>query len=252
VGLAGQRTVVEAVLFDIDGTLFDHDAASAQSLRRQLAHEVGRPDLDDAQFEAALVEWRRLELLHYDHYLTGAIDLLEQRRRRTAGILEWVGAGERSPAELEEWFELFLDGYKDGWVAFEDTEHTLAALEARGGLKLGVITNADADIQRRKLAAIGVAERLPAFVASSTVGRAKPDPAIFAAACELVELPPERVAYVGDRLDVDALGARDAGLVGVWLDRPGATAPVTVEASHDGITVIERLDELPGVLGFAE
>jgi putative hydrolase of the HAD superfamily len=252
VSAAGQRSVVEAVLFDIDGTLFDHDAASAQSLRRRLALELQRADLDDEEFHAALAEWRRLELLHYDHYLTGVIDLLEQRRRRTAGILEWAGAGERSPAELEEWFELFLDGYEEGWVAFEDTDPALTALESRGDLQLGVITNADADIQRRKLSTIGVAERLPAFVASSAVGCAKPDPAIFAAACELVELAPERVAYVGDRLDVDALGARDAGLVAVWLDRPGATTPVPADAPREGISVISGLAELPAALGLAD
>lgn len=238
---------VEAVFFDIDGTLLDHDAASAASLRLRLAEELGGEDLDDERFALALAEWRRLELLHYDEYLRGAIDLSEQRRRRTAGILRWIGAELRSERALDAWFESFLDGYREGWAAFDDVEGSIAALEAHGGFGLGVITNADASIQRRKLAAMGVGERLPAFVASSVVGRAKPDPAIFAAACDLVGLVPERVAYVGDRLDVDAVGARDAGLVGVWLDRKGEASTA---APVEGVHVIAGLEELTAFLGL--
>ena len=234
--------MIEAVFFDIDGTLLDHDGASEAALRRQLEQELGEGAMDDIAFARALEEWRRLELLHYDHYLSGAIDLIEQRRRRTAGILEWVGAGERPSHELETWFETFLDGYTEGWAAFDDVEVALANLEAHGALELGVITNADASIQRRKLAAIGIGERLPAFVASSTHGVAKPDPGIFLAACELVELPPERVAYVGDRLDVDAVGARDAGLLGIWLDRLGDGSPA------EGVRVISSLEELAAIV----
>lgn len=239
---------VDAVFFDIDGTLLDHDAASAASLRLRLAVELGGDEeLDDERFALALDEWRRLELLHYDEYLSGIIDLGEQRRRRTAGILDWIGVERRPQPELDAWFESFLDGYRDGWAAFEDVEGTIPALEAHGSLELGVITNADASIQRRKLAAMGVGERLPAFVASSLVGRAKPDPAIFTAACDLVGLEPGRVAYVGDRLDVDALGARDAGLVGVWLDRKGEAAAAE---TTDGVHVISGLGELTGFLGL--
>ncbi|MBX6766549.1 MAG: HAD family hydrolase, partial [Actinomadura rubrobrunea] len=57
-------------------------------------------------------------------------------------------------------------------------------------------------------------------VASSEAGAAKPDPAIFRRACAGLGLAPHAVVYVGDRLDVDALGAASAGLHGVWLDRP--------------------------------
>jgi putative hydrolase of the HAD superfamily len=241
--------VIEAVFFDIDGTLLDHDAASAASLRRKLDAELGEGSLDDDTFARALAEWRRLELLHYDEYLSGAIDLLEQRRRRTAGILEWVGIRGTPGEALDAWFEHFLDGYREGWAAFDDVAATLDSLEVHGGFQLGVITNADAAIQRRKLAAIGIGARLPAFVASSIVGRAKPDPAIFAAACELVGMPPERVAYVGDRLDVDAVGARDAGLTGVWVDRLGAAESAE---PVEGIHVIRSLDALGPVLGVGD
>jgi putative hydrolase of the HAD superfamily len=56
-------------------------------------------------------------------------------------------------------------------------------------------------------------------------------------------LPAETV-HVGDRLDVDAEGARDAGLHGVWLDRSGCgTLPLDA-----GISVIGRLADLPALI----
>jgi HAD superfamily hydrolase (TIGR01509 family) len=48
---------------------------------------------------------------------------------------------------------------------------------------------------------------------------AKPDPAFFALVVRRTGLPPERIAYVGDRVDNDVLPAAAAGLRAVHLRR---------------------------------
>lgn len=234
--------MIEAVLFDIDGTLLDHDRASVASLRGALERELG--ELSDDRHAAGVVEWQRLEELHYAEYLSGEIAVEEQRRRRAAGILRWLGAEQRGPAELEAWFEGFLDGYREHWRLFEDVEATLTALERRG-LSLGVITNAVAALQQRKLDALGIGARLPHFISSSEVGVAKPGAEIFHAGCRSLGLAAEAVAYVGDRLETDARGARDAGLLGVWLNRDPARAAV------EDVPTVRGLDELPRLLSSA-
>ena len=45
-----------------------------------------------------------------------------------------------------------------------------------------------------------------------------------------------------DRLETDAIGARDAGLRGIWLNRTESNA------KHPGVTSITSLTELPGIL----
>ncbi len=67
------------------------------------------------------------------------------------------------------------------------------------------------------------------LITSQELGVAKPAAAALAAACEAFGLPPSEVVYVGDRLDVDAQAACDAGLRGIWLNRRGAVAATAVE-----------------------
>ena len=191
-------------------------------VERELGERAG--ELEEADLEAISLEWRRLESVHYDEYLSGSTDLEEQRRRRAAGLLAHLGLPRRAPAELDEWFAAFLTGYREAWALFDDVLPALDVLSGRG-LPLGVITNADATLQRGKLAGLGIAERTPLVVASSEVGAAKPRPEIFHAAAERVGAASERIAYVGDRLDTDARGARDAGMVGIWLKRDPGRAP---------------------------
>lgn len=228
------RGPIEAVLFDIDGTLLDHDRAMERGLAGAV---VGlRPDLPDHELAGLLAEWLRLEHLHYETYLAGETSLEEQRRRRARGLLAALGVDDPRAHELDEWFAEYLAGYRAAWELFDDVE---PALEALGELAAGVITNADLHLQRAKLERFGLERRLPALIASSEDGVAKPEAAIFQRAAAAVGLPAERVAYVGDRLDVDARGATAAGMLGVWIDRAGAgEAPA-------GVAVIGSLTELP-------
>lgn len=233
-----RRDPIEAVLFDIDGTLLDHDRAMERGLATAVVRV--RPDLADAQLAGLLAEWLRLEQVHYETYLAGETSLSEQRRRRARGLLETLGVSEPQVHELDEWVAGYLADYRAAWELFDDV---VPALDALGGRAAGAITNADLEIQRAKLERFGLERRLPVLIASSEDGVAKPDPAIFRRAAAAIGLPPERVAYVGDRLDVDARGAAAAGMAGVWLDRGGSGGEV------GDVAVIGSLAELAELIG---
>ncbi len=224
---------MRAVLFDLDGTLMDHDAARDAAVA---AHLPGDPALAEA--------WRRLEATHYDEYAAGRISFVEQRRRRVRGIHAAMGRAEPADEACDAWFAAYLTHYRAGWTAFADVLPALAAIaEALPGLRLGVITNGEGEPQRAKLAAIGLADRFPLVVCSAEERIAKPDPAIFALACERLGVEPGAAAHVGDRLDLDAQGAAAAGLRGIWLDRGGDGDPGAA-----GVTTIASLHELPAAL----
>lgn len=233
--------MLRAVLFDLDGTLMDHDAARAAGLKAHLSGWL--PGVEADELSRLEEEWRRLEALHYDEYTRGECTYTEQRRRRVQGMRAALERELAEELEADAWFAAYLRHYRAAWRAFDDVLPALEALAAADpSVALGVVTNGEGEPQRAKLAAIGLSERFQIVVASGEEGVAKPDAQIFALACERLEVQPDHAAHVGDRLDVDAEGAAAAGLHGVWLDRLGA-AP---GPAH--LTRISTLHELPAVL----
>ncbi len=95
---------------------------------------------------------------------------------------------------------------------FEDVLPTLERLQDR--LLLGSISNGVADLE-----AIGIAHFFQASIAAYRVGSAKPDPAIFHAACEALGIAPEDALYIGDDPLLDVEGAQKAGLRAAWINR---------------------------------
>jgi putative hydrolase of the HAD superfamily len=229
------------VLFDLDGTLMDHDAARASALQAHLSGWL--PGLDADELVRLGNEWQRLEILHYDEYARGECTLAEQRRRRVQGMRAAVGREPAQELTPDAWFGSYLRHYRAAWRVFDDALPALAALAAaEPSVALGVVTNGEGEPQRAKLTAIGLDERFGVVVASGEVGVAKPEPEIFALACERLGVEQEQTVHVGDRLDLDAEAAAAAGLRGIWLDRLG-TAP-----SPAHVTRISTLHELPAVL----
>jgi FMN phosphatase YigB (HAD superfamily) len=85
-----------------------------------------------------------------------------------------------------------------------------------------------------------------AFVSSSErIGVEKPSPGFFARVAELARTEPERIAYVGDRVDNDVAPALAAGMVAVHIRR-GPWGHL--QEPPAGAIRIGSLDELPGVL----
>lgn len=91
-----------------------------------------------------------------------------------------------------------------------------------------------------------------ALVASSARWRvAKPDPAFFKRICTELQLPPDQIAYVGDRLDNDVGPAAAAGMTAIQVRRgPWAMLQLAGSDAADSPAhaVIESLAELPDVL----
>jgi putative hydrolase of the HAD superfamily len=236
--------VPRAVLFDLDGTLMDHDAARAAGLRAHLSNWL--PGLDADELVRLGSEWQRLEALHYDEYTRGECTFAEQRRRRVQGMREAVWHKPAEELTADAWFSSYLRHYRAAWRSFDDVLPALAALAAvEPSVALGVVTNGEGEPQRAKLAAIGLSERFRVVVASGEEGVAKPETEIFALACERLGVEQKQTVHVGDRLDLDAEAAVAAGLHGIWLDRRGTAS------SPAHIVRISTLHELPAVLrGF--
>lgn len=219
---------IRAVCLDVDDTLVDFGGAA----RAALTHVLG-PTAD-----ATL--WNELTEHHYGRYLTGEVDFATMQLDRLAGM--YTASGRTVPADLVEVDATRLVELRARLRLFGDVRDCLDALRA-DGLALAVVSNSDGPHQRAKLVAAGLAGAFDAVVVSGEVGVAKPAPAIFLRACAVLGVLPAEAAHVGDKLDTDARGARDAGLHGVWLDRAGVGG-----ALPEGVHRVRGLAEVAGLV----
>ena len=150
---------------------------------------------------------------------------------------EWrrmVAAGSYEPIELDD--------------LYPDALECLQALAA-SGYRLGVAAN-------QPPATAEVMARLPVqfdVIGMSDIwGLHKPDPAFFARVAAELGLPPEAIAYVGDRVDNDVRPAAAAGMVAVFVRRgPWAWIHLGRDDPPEADIVVESLAELPERLGPA-
>jgi putative hydrolase of the HAD superfamily len=218
------------VCLDVDDTLVAHSAAARTALAGLLGNDKAWP------------LWQQVTDHHVRRVVAGEVDSDTMRWQRTKDFYGYLGES-LDDAEARRREDVRVTAMRTGWTLYDDVLPCLEWLAAVN-VKVAVVTNASGPYQRAKLAELGVAAFIAEVVIAGELGAAKPDPVIFHTACARLGFPPAEVAHVGDRLDLDAIGARDAGLAGVWLNRAG---PVS-GALPCGVSMITGLDLLPELL----
>ncbi|MDE1853301.1 MAG: HAD-IA family hydrolase [Thaumarchaeota archaeon] len=105
---------------------------------------------------------------------------------------------------------------------YPDAIPTLERLRS-DGYKLGIVSNAPPDT-RKVIDSLGLPQYLPVIVVSGVVGFSKPNPEIFKIALSEVGAEPSETLHIGDLYEADVIGARNAGIRGVLIDRDGSQA----------------------------
>jgi putative hydrolase of the HAD superfamily len=214
VRLSIMRSDIQAVVFDLDGTLLDRRRSFERFVRDQ---------------------WERfshaLSVVHPDTY----VQLLIQRDRDGYAPRQELFTGLVAQFELPATLaDSLLSDYRAGFpsacVLFPDVTATLAALRA-AGFKLGLITNGSLRMQSRKLECLSLSSSFDVILISAAEGLNKPDPAIFHRALQRLDIDPADAIFVGDHPDVDIRGARAAGMQTVWRRDPTTSEVVEADAT---------------------
>ena len=74
---------------------------------------------------------------------------------------------------------------------------------------------------------LGLPNWLQLIVTSQEVGFTKPHPKIFQAAIKRAGVKPSEAIYVGDQYQYDIVGANEAGMRGILLDRSDLFEEIT-------------------------
>jgi len=176
-----------AVIFDFGGVIWNMGWAAARAL--ETAHGLPEGSLHATLYGGDA--WSRVERGRGDRdaWLAGAHDALEQL------------AGRPLPPLHAEWRAL--------QAPIRENIDLVRALRPRH--RTGILSNADATLRERLGKVIGIADLFDDIVCSAEVGLAKPEPEIYALACDRLGVPPGACVFVDDHeANVDA--ATGAGL----------------------------------------
>ncbi len=217
--------MIGAVLFDIDGTLYDRSTAIPAFLAAQYA---ARPDLLGAIPLRAFIE----KFVAYDANGSVQRDIVYPR------ILTEIGA---DPAAAPLLVADYVDGYRNYCKPPADLFPTLERLRA-AGLRLGVVTNGQLSIQENTIAGLGLTRSFDTIVISEAEGIRKPDPEIFLRALARLATAPASAVYVGDNPGADIVGAKAAGMRAIWMVNTYYRPPQNADAT------VHSLAELPAIV----
>ncbi|WP_435094927.1 HAD family hydrolase [Halorubrum sp. N11] len=218
---------VDAVLFDLDGTLCRHAGDAGDAYRRAFDSVGVEPFGEPAALWAAL---------------DGPPDPDDRVGYLGAGFARVAAQHGRTEVDPVALAEALMTGTEEIGVEFlPGAEAALDAATARG--PTAVITNGPKDRQDRKIRALGLADRVDVVVYAGDLPRRKPHAAPFEEALSKLGVPAERALYVGNSLTYDVAGAQNAGLRAAWI-RGDEAGPGEYRPDH----VFDSVDDLVEVL----
>ena len=199
---------VRAVLFDVDFTLAKPGPDLGPEGYARLGQRFGLT-LDPARYDAAREAAIETLELHpeLDHDEEVWVVFTEQIIRGMGGDSD--RAYECAVAMTKAW------EHSENFELFEDVLPTLAVLREHG-LKLGLVSNTGRDLDGF-VAHHGL--DVDAALSSRAHGKIKPDPSIFRAVLQRLDVQPEDAVMVGDSPADDIEGARAIGMRAFLLDR---------------------------------
>ena len=229
---------ISVISFDGDMTLWDFLQVMRHSLKHTLA-ELQRQVPTQRVSELTVDEMITIRNQFAEEVKGTIWNLEELRLRAFERTLEYVGSPDK---ELAGHLNAIYRKHRfEDIELYSDVIPTFDVLAPQ--FKLGLLSNGNTYPERCGL------EGYFAFVVfSQDVQIEKPDRRIFEitaerAGCELAEM-----LHVGDSLENDVAGARNAGAYSVWLNREGEPNDTEIRPDYE----VASLTEIPTILGWRE
>jgi phosphoglycolate phosphatase len=211
---------IEAVLFDLDGTLVDTLEGLAASVNFAM-EQVARPRRTREEIRGFIGE--------------GVTQLVRD------------ALGPDHQGLLKDSLGFFTSHYLKhcaaGSALYPGAKEALARLDTR---VLAMVTNKPEAPTMLLMKALGLSERFKAYVCGDTLPVKKPDPAMVREACWRLGVAPENALMVGDAPG-DVASAHGAGALACAVSFGYRPAADLKAAGAD--FVVDRLTDIPGLLG---
>lgn len=226
------------IFFDLDHTLWDFNANAEESLK-----ELYRVFNLESKAISTFHDFYSIYINHnatlWSRFEKGYISVEELKwRRMWRTLLDFQIADEKLSKEMSEYFLEILPKKKK---VFEYTYEILEYLTIRN-YSLHLITNGFEKTQKTKLESAALTKYFKTVVTSEISNSVKPKKEIFEYAIAKAKGKMEESIMIGDNLNADILGAKNAGMDSVFVNH------INAETNEDPTYTIHHLKELELIL----
>ena len=222
------------LFFDLDRTLWDFERNSETALR-QLYEELGLNEIHGS-FELFHDTYKDTNAQLWKKYGNGEITKEILRTERFKATFEKLNI------DKSELIERISQGYIDlsprQTHLFPKTIETLNELK-RDGYLMHIITNGFKEVQFIKLEEARLRPYFDLILCSEEVGHNKPSRFIFELALKETGANASESVMIGDDYEVDIVGARNCGMLGILFD------PENKKGQLENEFRIQHISELP-------
>jgi putative hydrolase of the HAD superfamily len=233
---AGEPSMIQAVFFDLYGTLVE-----------VTTNEKALPPYE------RLAEWLsdrkiRAEPSALLNSYTSSIEKLTAAQSEPEGEIDMAqvfkamlvscGVAKPTPALVTEFATAFRRFTRTRCALVPGANDLITRLSK--DYRLGIIADAQKLFTTAELEELRMVEPFESVTLSSEVGFKKPSSRLFEVGLQAMEVAPDEAIYVGDGLKEDVVGAQKVGMKVVWFNPTNAAASDGIKAD----ATVKRLSEV--------
>lgn len=219
--------MIEAVVFDVDDTIYDQQQPFRNAVNRlfPLVSSEDMHDLyirfrvhSDENFGKVIAEEWTLEYMR------------TFRIRQSLKDLDYPHITEEEALLFQQVYEEELDNI----TMHEEIKKTLDFLKNKN-IPMGIITNGPTDHQYKKVKQLQLLDWVDKdnVLISQATGFQKPDPEIFHLAEKEFVMNSQNTLYVGDSFENDVVGSKKAGWRSLWFNHRNRAIPAGKQQIQD-------------------
>lgn len=202
------------LFFDLDRTLWDFERNSNETMQ-ELAEEHRLSERGIPSLDEFLVYYYRINDQLWVDYREGRVDQATLRIERFRRAFEQFGVDDPDLIHRFGNDYVRMSPLKNNLV--ENTLEVLDYLKQKN-YRLHIITNGFNEVQHVKIKNAGLSPYFEEIITSERAGNLKPHPEIFAFAELLTNAEKSACLMIGDSLEADVVGARNAGWGQVYFN----------------------------------
>ncbi|MCI6271350.1 MAG: HAD family hydrolase [Erysipelotrichaceae bacterium] len=219
--------MIKGILFDFDGTLSNRVESAYRKYKDDVIELFPHLDKDGVEIEAIVQR-----CMTWDEY--GTINKKH--------VYEQLKSHYNLDYDVKEMIKKWYDTFHLYQVLQNDCIDILKKLKKK--YRLGIITNGDSNLQRKKIEYLGLDKYFEFVLVSGDKGNHKPDKTIFIEGAQKLGLSCEEVAFVGDTYATDILGAYRANMMPIWYFND------PLRFSDSNVTRIYNFEELLEIFDY--